>query len=79
MLIFQYISTAAGVQGFPNDITSAKATILVNLCSLYCLRKEYDLAKKALQQVSNAIRLIRLLIRCCRLWYYTEHPTCLAK
>ena len=54
MLIFQYISTAAGVQGFPNDITSAKATILVNLCSLYCLRKEYDLAKKALQQVSNA-------------------------
>ena len=27
--------------------------VFMNLCSVYCIRKEYDLAKKALQQVST--------------------------
>ena len=41
----------AGVPGFPTSLSSARATILLNLCSVYCIRKDYEMAKKALQQV----------------------------
>ena len=36
---------------FPTTLTGARAIMLLNLCSVYCMRKEYDTAHKALQQV----------------------------
>ncbi|XP_077454328.1 CCR4-NOT transcription complex subunit 10 isoform X4 [Stigmatopora argus] len=38
---------------YPSSVTSARAMMLFNLGSAYCLRSEYDKARKCLQQVTN--------------------------
>lgn len=46
---------AAGKQTplcYPSSVTSARAMMLFNLGSAYCLRSEYDKARKCLHQVT---------------------------
>lgn len=48
---------AAGKQTplcYPSSVTSARAMMLFNLGSAYCLRSEYDKARKCLTQVTMA-------------------------
>lgn len=37
---------------YPSSVTSARAMMLFNLGSAYCLRSEYDKARKCLHQVT---------------------------
>lgn len=39
---------------FPDSVTSARAVMLFNLASVYCLKGEIEKARKFLQQVSPA-------------------------
>lgn len=39
---------------YPSSVTSARAMMLFNLGSAYCLRSEYDKARKCLHQVTMA-------------------------
>lgn len=39
---------------YPNSLSSARAMMLFNLGSAYCLRSEYEKARKCLHQVMNA-------------------------
>ncbi|XP_030061906.1 CCR4-NOT transcription complex subunit 10 isoform X3 [Microcaecilia unicolor] len=42
-------------QCYPNSVTSARTMMLFNLGSAYCLRSEYDKARKCLQQAASMI------------------------
>ncbi|XP_075443150.1 CCR4-NOT transcription complex subunit 10 isoform X1 [Ascaphus truei] len=42
-------------QCYPNSVTSARTMMLFNLGSAYCLRSEYDKARKCLHQASSMI------------------------
>lgn len=55
IILFLFSLLAAGISGFPKDVTCAKATLLFNLCSVFCLKKEYEQAKKSLNQVGVAL------------------------
>ena len=39
---------------FPTNVAAARMAVFMNLCSVYCIKKEYDKAKKALQQVRTS-------------------------
>ena len=41
--------------GFPSSVNAAKATTLVNLTSVFCLKGELEKARRTLQQVSRII------------------------
>ena len=43
------------VQAFPSSPSQAKALMLFNLSSVFSIKKEYDKARRALQQVSFQI------------------------
>ncbi|XP_062912800.1 CCR4-NOT transcription complex subunit 10 isoform X4 [Mobula hypostoma] len=43
------------LQCYPNSVTSARAMMLFNLGSAYCLRSEYDKARKCLHQAASMI------------------------
>ncbi|KAM9806821.1 CCR4-NOT transcription complex subunit 10 isoform 4-T4 [Syngnathus typhle] len=40
---------------YPSNVTSARAMMLFNLGSAYCLRSEYDKARKCLQQAASMV------------------------
>ncbi|XP_069777083.1 CCR4-NOT transcription complex subunit 10 isoform X2 [Narcine bancroftii] len=43
------------LQCYPNSVTSARAMMLFNLGSAYCLRSEYDKARKCLHQAASMV------------------------
>jgi CCR4-NOT transcription complex subunit 10 len=61
--------------GFPENVISAKTTLLFNLCSLYCLRKEYDQAKISLQKALSMINHCQLPRQAILLSAYIEIMT----
>ena len=48
-------SPDVGVGSFPDSVAKAKAMVMFNLASVYCIRRETEKAKKALLQVSTAL------------------------
>lgn len=76
--VVPHLNLASGVSGFPENITVAKATLLLNLCSVYCMQKDYELAKKALHQVDQNFNNI-VIVTINRLLHYLVQLNCLDK
>ncbi|XP_003382418.1 PREDICTED: CCR4-NOT transcription complex subunit 10-like [Amphimedon queenslandica] len=67
--------TSSGVTGFPGSISDAKATLLLNLSSVYCMQKDYELAKKALYQAISILGPVKLPRQAILLSAYVEIMT----
>ena len=46
------LSGAGGVHSFPSSPPQAKALMLFNLATVFSIKKDYEKARRALQQVS---------------------------
>ena len=52
VVFFCFYSTACEKMYFPQSLSEARASFLVNLAGVYSLRSEFDKARKCLQQVT---------------------------
>lgn len=60
-------------QCYPSSVTSARTMMLFNLGSAYCLRSEYDKARKCLHQVNKMVSYL-ILGKTVKIW-----PTAILK